>query len=107
VIPGTSAIFGKLIADETEKWAKVVKFAGLKSDSRATSELSLSSNVQQGRGNAREGNAMAIAPVGPDLPRSVVQDGAARRASRKAARRLIPFLILCFLVAYVDRVNVR
>src|SRR5262249_58600083 len=27
-------------------------------------------------------------------------------ASRKAARRLIPFLILCFLIAYVDRVNV-
>jgi hypothetical protein len=32
VIPGTSALFGKLIADETEKWAKVVKFAGLKSE---------------------------------------------------------------------------
>jgi tripartite-type tricarboxylate transporter receptor subunit TctC len=29
-IEGTSAQFGKLIADETEKWAKVVKFAGLK-----------------------------------------------------------------------------
>jgi tripartite-type tricarboxylate transporter receptor subunit TctC len=29
-IAGTSAQFGKLIADETEKWAKVVKFAGLK-----------------------------------------------------------------------------
>jgi tripartite-type tricarboxylate transporter receptor subunit TctC len=24
--------FGKLIADETEKWGKVVKFAGLRSD---------------------------------------------------------------------------
>jgi len=35
-----------------------------------------------------------------------VSDRAARHASRKAARRLIPFLILCFLVAYVDRVNV-
>jgi ACS family tartrate transporter-like MFS transporter len=33
-------------------------------------------------------------------------DNVARRASRKAARRLIPFLILCFLVAYLDRVNV-
>ena len=33
-------------------------------------------------------------------------DMVARRASRKAARRLIPFLILCFLVAYLDRVNV-
>ena len=33
-------------------------------------------------------------------------DKAFRRASRKAERRLIPFLILCFLVAYLDRVNV-
>jgi ACS family tartrate transporter-like MFS transporter len=31
---------------------------------------------------------------------------AAHRASRKAAWRLIPFLILCFFVAYLDRVNV-
>jgi tripartite-type tricarboxylate transporter receptor subunit TctC len=30
--PGSPAEFGKLIADETEKWAKVVKFAGLKAD---------------------------------------------------------------------------
>src|SRR6476661_2992068 len=29
-IKGTPAQFGRLIADETEKWAKVVKFAGLK-----------------------------------------------------------------------------
>jgi tripartite-type tricarboxylate transporter receptor subunit TctC len=29
-LPGTPADFGKLIADETEKWAKVVKFAGIK-----------------------------------------------------------------------------
>jgi tripartite-type tricarboxylate transporter receptor subunit TctC len=29
-IAGTPAQFGRLIADETEKWAKVVKFAGLK-----------------------------------------------------------------------------
>jgi tripartite-type tricarboxylate transporter receptor subunit TctC len=28
--PGTPAAFGKLIADDIEKWAKVVKFAGLK-----------------------------------------------------------------------------
>ena len=35
-----------------------------------------------------------------------VADKAARRVSRKAAWRLIPFLILCFLVAYLDRVNV-
>jgi tripartite-type tricarboxylate transporter receptor subunit TctC len=30
VLRGSGAEFGKLIADETEKWAKVVKFAGLK-----------------------------------------------------------------------------
>jgi hypothetical protein len=24
--------FGKLIADETEKWAKVIKFSGIKAD---------------------------------------------------------------------------
>jgi MFS family permease len=35
-----------------------------------------------------------------------VSDRAARRASRKAAWRLIPFLILCFLIAFLDRVNV-
>src|SRR6516164_7511266 len=35
-----------------------------------------------------------------------VSDRAARRASRKAAWHLIPFLILCFFVAYLDRVNV-
>jgi MFS family permease len=35
-----------------------------------------------------------------------VSDKVARHASRKAAKRLIPFLILCFLVAYLDRVNV-
>jgi tripartite-type tricarboxylate transporter receptor subunit TctC len=29
---GSPADFGKLIADETEKWAKVVKFAGIKAD---------------------------------------------------------------------------
>jgi len=30
VLPGSAAEFGQLIADETEKWAKVVKFAGLR-----------------------------------------------------------------------------
>jgi len=30
VLPGSPADFGKLIADETDKWARVVKFAGLK-----------------------------------------------------------------------------
>jgi tripartite-type tricarboxylate transporter receptor subunit TctC len=32
VLAGSSADFGKLIVDETEKWAKVVKFAGIKPD---------------------------------------------------------------------------
>ena len=30
VYPGSPADFGKLVAEETDKWAKVVKFAGLK-----------------------------------------------------------------------------
>jgi tripartite-type tricarboxylate transporter receptor subunit TctC len=30
VLPGSPADFGKLIAEETEKWAKVVKFTGMK-----------------------------------------------------------------------------
>jgi hypothetical protein len=30
VLPGLPADFGKLIADETEKWGKVVKFAAIK-----------------------------------------------------------------------------
>jgi tripartite-type tricarboxylate transporter receptor subunit TctC len=30
VLPGSAADFGKLVADETEKWAKVVKFSGAK-----------------------------------------------------------------------------
>ena len=29
-LPGSPADFGKLIADETEKWAKVIKFASIK-----------------------------------------------------------------------------
>jgi len=32
VLPGSPADFGKLIADETEKWGKVVKFSGAKVD---------------------------------------------------------------------------
>jgi tripartite-type tricarboxylate transporter receptor subunit TctC len=32
VLPGSSADFGNLIVRETEKWAKVVKFAGIKPD---------------------------------------------------------------------------
>ena len=30
-LPGPPAAFGKLIADETEKWGKIIKFAGIKS----------------------------------------------------------------------------
>ena len=30
-LPGQPATFGKLIADETEKWGKVIRFAGIKS----------------------------------------------------------------------------
>jgi len=32
VLPGSPADFGKLIADETEKWAKVIKTANIKPD---------------------------------------------------------------------------
>ena len=30
VLPGSPANFGKLVADETEKWAKVIRFANVK-----------------------------------------------------------------------------
>src|SRR5512132_143685 len=32
LLPGSASEFGKLVADETEKWGKVVKFAGAKVD---------------------------------------------------------------------------
>jgi hypothetical protein len=32
VLPGSPADFGKFIAEETEKWGNVVKFAGIKAD---------------------------------------------------------------------------
>jgi tripartite-type tricarboxylate transporter receptor subunit TctC len=32
VLAGSAADFGKLIAEETEKWAKVVKFSGAKAE---------------------------------------------------------------------------
>jgi tripartite-type tricarboxylate transporter receptor subunit TctC len=32
VLPNSSAAFGKLIADDTEKWGKVIKFSGSKPD---------------------------------------------------------------------------
>jgi tripartite-type tricarboxylate transporter receptor subunit TctC len=30
VVPGSPADFGKLMADETEKWGKVIRFANIK-----------------------------------------------------------------------------
>jgi hypothetical protein len=32
MVAGSPADFGKLVSDETEKWAKVIKFAGIKSE---------------------------------------------------------------------------
>jgi hypothetical protein len=32
VLPGPPEVFGQLIADETEKWGKVVKQSGAKAD---------------------------------------------------------------------------
>jgi hypothetical protein len=32
VLPGSPAEFGKLLAEETDKWAKVVKFSGATSE---------------------------------------------------------------------------
>ena len=32
VLPGSPADYGRLLAEETEKWGKVVRFAGIKAD---------------------------------------------------------------------------
>jgi hypothetical protein len=32
LLPGSPAEFGNLLADETEKWGKVVRFSGAKPD---------------------------------------------------------------------------
>jgi hypothetical protein len=32
VLPGSAGDFSKLIVEDTDKWAKVVKFAGIKAD---------------------------------------------------------------------------
>jgi hypothetical protein len=32
VLRGSQADFAKMITDETEKWAKVIKFAGIKAE---------------------------------------------------------------------------
>ena len=39
------------------------------------------------------------------LAKGQKMDAVYQNASAKAARRLIPFLILCYVVAYLDRVN--
>ena len=46
-LPGSSADFGKLIAEETEKWGKVVKFTGTRQTNRGeiAPELSFSDAV--------------------------------------------------------------
>ena len=36
----------------------------------------------------------------------MTQEQATQSAVRKAARRLIPFVFLCYLVNFLDRVNV-
>ena len=41
LLPGSAADFGKLVADETEKWGKVVKFAGAKVDLAALHRATL------------------------------------------------------------------
>ena len=50
--------------------------------------------------------AAAAIKANPGTADLNVADTAARRASRKAAWRLIPFVILCFVVAFLDRVNI-
>ncbi len=32
LLPGTPAEFGKLLSDETQKWGKVIRFAGIKAE---------------------------------------------------------------------------
>jgi hypothetical protein len=32
LLPGSPADFGKLVADETEKWGKVIRFAGIEAE---------------------------------------------------------------------------
>ena len=36
LLPGSPADFGKLVADETEKWGKVIRFAGIKAEESRT-----------------------------------------------------------------------
>jgi hypothetical protein len=40
VLPGSPADFGNLIAEETYKWAKVVKFSGIKAERSRTHRTS-------------------------------------------------------------------
>src|SRR5687768_13875178 len=48
-----------------------------------------------------------VAPVMP-VPESLRDDDAEqhRRVMARVARRLIPFAFLCYVIAYIDRVNV-
>src|SRR5262249_31908415 len=59
-LPGSVADFGKLIAEETEKWGKVVKFAGVKAEGfrnpGKSSIISRSANVGCPSGRTRESN---------------------------------------------------
>jgi hypothetical protein len=54
VLAGSPGDFGKLIADETEKLAKVVKFCGAKPDRSA------SRTVCQKQGPRRRGNTLVV-----------------------------------------------
>ena len=55
---------------------------------------------------------MSTAPIdiltaaAPDDARVPAASGLEKRTSGKVARRLIPMLIVCFFIAYLDRVNV-
>jgi len=40
-LPGSPTEFGKLIADETEKWAKVIKFTGIKPEQVVSPSINL------------------------------------------------------------------
>jgi hypothetical protein len=47
-LPGSPADFGKLIAEETEKWGKVVKFANIKAEWIRTEPDEIFRNVYRG-----------------------------------------------------------
>jgi MFS family permease len=49
---------------------------------------------------------MAVSAIGGELPASIDAASFEAKTYAKVARRLIPFLMLCYLGAYLDRVNV-